>query len=161
MRMHMLSKRMLLQVRIGAKVTRVGVEYVVAQVLMLRRSLKRRAQGHAPRPSLTYMLRKGKEKEKEKANLVSYVGIMSKRAPASMVTTVDLRMNYPKRNQRNKDKEVAARIRRLKIPLKGAQCALQKEPIQPMMPGTGTRMKPKNSYVFAQKMLSFATKMQS
>jgi hypothetical protein len=152
---------MLLQVRIGAKVTRVGVEYVVAQVLMLRRSLKRRAQGHAPRPSLTYMLRKGKEKEKEKANLVSYVGIMSKRAPASMVTTVDLRMNYPKRNQRNKDKEVAARIRRLKIPLKGAQCALQKEPIQPMMPGTGTRMKPKNSYVFAQKMLSFATKMQS
>ena len=75
--MHMLSKRMLLQVRIGAKVTRVGVEYVVAQVLMLRRSLKRRAQGHAQRPSLTYMLRKGKEKEKEKANLVSYVGIIN------------------------------------------------------------------------------------
>jgi hypothetical protein len=33
---------------------------------MLRRSLKRRAQGHAPRPSLTYMLRKSKAKEKEK-----------------------------------------------------------------------------------------------
>jgi hypothetical protein len=96
---------------------------------MLRRSLKRRAQGHAPRPSLTYMLRKSKEKEKEKEekeNIVNYVGIISKQAPASMVATVDLCMNYHKKNQRNKDKEVAARIRhsprRLNIPPKGGQC---------------------------------------
>ena len=66
----------MMQVKIGAT-TLVEVADVGAQVLMLKGSLKRRAQGHAPRPSLTSLLRKSQEEEKEKAKaIVSYVGII-------------------------------------------------------------------------------------
>jgi hypothetical protein len=143
--MHLLSKRMLLKVSIEATVTRVGVEYVGAQVLMLKRSLKKRAQGHAPRPSLTSMLRKSKEKEKAKANLVSYVGSMLKQAHASMVTTVDLCMKCPRRNQRKKDKEVAAQIRhsprRPNIPPEGELCGTPSKMMISKRPRPKTRMK--------------------
>jgi len=71
-----------------------------------------------------------------------------------MVTNVDLSMMSQPLNLNDKDKEVAAQTRRLKIPLAGALCDLPKQMIQPLMTGPGTRMKLKNSNVFAQKMQS-------
>ncbi len=66
-----------------------------------------------------------------------------------MVTNVDLSMMSHPLNLKDKDKEVAAQIRRLKIPIAGALCDLPKQTIQPMTTGLGTRMKLKNSYDFA------------
>ena len=48
-----------------------------------------------------------------------------------MVTNVDLSMMSHPLNLNDKDKEVAAQIRRLKIPIAGALCNLPKQTGQP------------------------------
>ena len=101
-------------------------------------------QRSASEPDINAAKKQGKGKGKGRSRKLCWDYCMLKPAPASMVTTVDLCMKCPRRNQRKKDREVAVPIRhsrrRLNMTPKGELCGTPSKMMISKRPRPRTRM---------------------